>query len=74
MLGPSTGSSTMNLLPAPVPLPDADLIRAKIDELDEERMLLRRLLMVVIRINGRVPRTPSSAPTGRRQPEVANVD
>jgi hypothetical protein len=38
-------------------LPDPDIVRARIDALDEERGLLRKLLRTIIRIEGRKAKT-----------------
>ena len=61
----------------PIVLPDANAIRARIDELDYERKLLRQLLTTVFRIEARRPQTAppilatASPPTQQR--EVAHV-
>lgn len=45
-----------------VPLPELDTIRARIDDLDEEAKLLRKLLSTVTRIKARqVKTTPTDS-------------
>jgi hypothetical protein len=53
-----------------VELPDADALRARIEYLDEEAALLRRLLRVTIRIEGRKPLVQDKPP---KKPEAAHA-